>query len=138
MTTPNAFRAQLVGLTAIALAAVPAPSIAKATTISLLCRVDTRFGDGPETTHAGLESRILIDFQRRTVTFTSPGSGDTLVPNGVSISKGYVRWTYGIPDGMLAKYSINRASQAYTVRYVFLGKDEQGGFRGSCLPKTAF
>lgn len=139
MTASQRVGARLAGLTGIALAAMLTPTVTRAATVSLVCGLDTSFGEGPEAAYPRRnESRVLIDLKRGTVRFTSPGSGDSLVPNNVSVSRKYIRWTFGKPDGVMMSYSIERASSAYTVRFTYLGEPQQGGNRGSCLPKTPF
>ncbi len=113
---------------------------AQAATVSLLCGFDSTFGNGPETTFPRQnESRVLIDFKQGSVRFTSPGSGGCLVPNEASISDSYIHWWVGTPDGMQkGSYSIERASNIYTLRHTFGGEVEPRGTRGSCLPKKPF
>ena len=130
-------RSALIG---IALATLSIPTGAQAAPVSLLCGFDTSFGNGPETKFPRrAESRVLIDFQEVSVRFSSPGSGRMLVPNEAKISKSYIRWWVGTPDGMQKiSYSIERASGTYTSRLTFGGEVQSGGSRGSCLPKKPF
>jgi hypothetical protein len=139
MIMPQAAGARLAALIGIASAAIFMPTAAPAATVTLLCGLDTSFGEGAETTYPRRnESRVLIDLKRGTVRFTSPGSGQLLVPNNASISAKFIRWTMGKPEGVLMSYSIDRASTTYTVRFTMFGTAQQGGSRGSCLPKAPF
>lgn len=135
--TIDARRAALI---TAALATLLFPTGAQAAPVSLLCGFDTSFGDGTDTAYPRRsESRVLIDFEKKSVRFTSPGSGQMLVPNEASISKSYIRWWVGTRDGMQKQsYSIERASGTYTARLTFGGEVQSGGSRGSCLPKKAF
>lgn len=129
---------RLASLAMLGLYLVLAPAAASAATVSLVCGFHYDSGDGSENANTrSNESRILIDLKKGTVAFTSPGSGQLLVPNTASISKNYIRWTYGITGKQTSNYSISRVNGEYAVRYVF-GGDDRGGSRGSCLPKGRF
>ena len=132
--------AQWAALIGMVLANLSSPTQAQAPPVSRLCGFDTNFGDGADITHPrSSESRVEIDLQRGSVRFTSPGSGNWLVPNHASISKSTIGWWVGIPDGtQKISYSIDRASGTYTSRLTFGGNEEPGGSRGSCLPKKPF
>ena len=112
MTLFQTICARLAAFIGIALATLSIPTEALAAPVSLLCGFDTHFGNGPDTTYPRrAESRVLIDLQKGSVRFTSPGSGNWLVPNEASISKSTIRWWIGTPDGMQKNsYSIERAS----------------------------
>ena len=140
MTSPQTICARLAAFIGIALATLSISTTAHAGSVSLLCGFDTNFGNGPETTHPRqAESRVLIDLQKGSVRFTSPGSGAWLVPNAASISKSTIRWWIGTPDGLQKNsYSIERASGTYTSRLTFEGNTLAGGSRGSCLPRKPF
>lgn len=139
MTTSLSVGARLAALIGIALATLSIPTGAQAATVTLLCAFDSTFGIGRETSFPRrAESRVLIDFKQDSVRFTSPGSGDLLVPDKASISKSYIRWSLVNPDGVQMSYSIERATNIYTVRYILQGTAQPGGTRGSCLRKTPF
>ena len=140
MTKIQTVGARATPLIGIVLATLLIPTGAQAAPVSLLCAFDASFGNGPETTYPRrAESRVLIDLQKGSVRFTSPGSGEMLVPNEARISKSYIRWWVGTPDGkQKISYSIERASNIYTVRYTFGGEVNSSGSRGSCLPKAPF
>ena len=124
----------------IGFANLSSPTEAPAPPVLRLCAFDQSFGDGADTTYPRRnESRVQIDLQRGSVRFTSPGSGEWLVPNHSSISDSTISWWVGTPDGtQKISYSIDRASGTYASRLTFGGETLSGGSRGSCLPKKPF
>ncbi len=132
--------AQRAALIVIALATLSYPVGAAAPPVSRLCAFEADFDYGADAVYPRKnESRVEIDLKGGTVRFTSPGSGQWLVPNYASVSRSTIRWWVGVPDGsQKISYSIDRASGSYTSRLTFGGETSPGGSRGTCLPKKPF